>query len=117
MSEPGANRVRKERLHELSRFLRGCVPGDELRLECSDNRERRLAVDHRVEVRNGIVILKLSGHGASYQLNVPHADYEAPVAPLIWRSGNAIVTNAALTKESDEIWSDTTAADLGVSKR
>lgn len=117
MSESGANRVRKEELHELSRFLRGCVPGDELKLECSDDGSRQLGVDHRTELKNGMVILKLSGHGASYQLNVPHADYEAPVAPLIWRSGDAIVTDASLTEESGELWSDTTAADMGVQKR
>ena len=117
MSESGANRVRKERLQERSRFLRGCVPGDELHLECSDNRSRDLTVEHRIELQNGMVMLKLSGHGARYQLNVPHENYEAPVAPLIWRIGNATVTDVALTKESDEIWSDTTAADLGVPKR
>ncbi|OYR85032.1 hypothetical protein DJ84_04020 [Halorubrum ezzemoulense] len=116
MRESGTN-VRTERLHELSRFLRGCVPGDELDLECSDDRSRQLTVDHRIELQNGMVMLKLSGHGARYQLNVPHAGYDAPVAPLIWRSGNAIVKEATLTEESDELWSDTTAADLGVSKR
>lgn len=117
MSESGSSRVRKEELHELSRFLRGFVPGDELDLECSDDRSRQLTVEHRIELQNGMVMLKLSGHGARYQLNVPHAGYEAPVAPLIWRSGNAIVTEATLTEESNEIWSDTTAADIGVSER
>mgnify|MGYP006276388193 FL=1 len=110
-------RANTEQLHELSRFLRGCVPGDDLDLECSDDRSRQVTVDHRIELQNGMVMLKLSGHGASYQLNVPHAGYDAPVAPLVWRSGNAIVTDATLTEEGDELWSDTTAADLGVSKR
>ncbi|MDB2246565.1 hypothetical protein PM015_17925, partial [Halorubrum ezzemoulense] len=89
MSESCTN-IRTERLHELSRFLRGCVPGDELELECSDDRSRQLTVERRIELQNGMVMLKLSGHGARYQLKVPHAGYDAPVAPLIWRSGNAI---------------------------
>ena len=106
-----------EQLEELSGFLRDCVPGDKLQLECSDDATRTLAVDHRIELRNDTVMLKLSGHGARYQLNVPHEGYESPTPPLVWRSGNAIVTKATLVEESDRVWSDTTAADLGVSKR
>jgi len=117
MSERGSTTVRTEVLRERCRFLRNCVPGDELRLDCSDDRTRTLSVDHRIEIQNGTVILKCSGHGTSYQLNVCHDGYEAPVAPLIWRSGDAIVPGAELLEESDEFWSDTTAADLGVSER
>jgi hypothetical protein len=108
---------RTEELRERCRFLRGCVPGEELRLDCSDDRTRTVDVDSRIEVQNGMVILHCSGHGTSYQLNVAHDGYDAPVAPLIWRSGNAIVTGVELLEESDEIWTDTTAADLGVSER
>ena len=117
MSERNTTTVRTEELRERCRFLRGCVPGDELRLDCSDDRTRTVDVDARTEVRNGMVILNCSGHGTSYQLNVAHDGYDTPVAPLIWRSGNAIVTGVELVEESDEIWTDTTAADLGVSER
>lgn len=106
-----------EQLEELSGFLRECVPGDKLRLACSDETTRALTVEHRIELRNGTVMLKLSGHGARYQLNVPHEGYDSPTPPLVWRSGNAIVAEATLVEESDRIWSDTTAADLGVSER
>ncbi|WP_281195815.1 hypothetical protein [Halorubrum sp. F4] len=117
MSDVAANRARKEELHERCRFLRGCVPGDELHLECSDERTRSVTVDGRLEVSNGMVVLNVVGHGTIYQLNVPHDGYEEPLAPLIWRSGDALVTGVELVEESNEIWCDTTAEDLGVSER
>jgi len=67
----------------------GCVPGEEVRLDCSDDRTRTVDVDSRIEVQNGMVILHCSGHGTSYQLNVAHDGYDAPVAPLIWRAARS----------------------------
>ena len=61
MSDRGTTTVRTEELRERCRFLRGCVPGDELRLDCSDDRTRTVDVDARIEVQNGMVILNCSG--------------------------------------------------------
>jgi len=110
-------RANKTKLRETARFLRQVVPGDALSLACSDDAERTLTIDSRMDLDNDGVVLKASGHGTHYQINVARPSIDAPVSQIQWQSGRAIVTEATLRERTDQLWSDTTAADIGVSER
>lgn len=102
---------------ERNDFLRRCVPGDELELECWDFKTRKVTVTARIEKQNGGVTLKAEGHGTTYQIDVSGPDYPGASVRIIWTSGNSQVRYARLKKESDHLWSSVTAADLGVPSR
>ncbi|WPH59256.1 hypothetical protein AFNJKBDN_CDS0039 [Halorubrum virus V_ICIS4] len=107
----------KEALQERNRLLRNCIPGETLELACSDNRTRTVEITHRIELENGTAVLKADGHGTRYQVNAPAAEKDCSPAQLRWPSGFAFVVGVSVEAESDQLWSDTTAADLGVSER
>ena len=108
-----------ERQHaneERNRFLRQSLPGDKLELGCSDGRSRTVTIENRMEIRNGTVIFVAKGYGTRYELvALPDDNYRTP-PELDWPSGHVFVRSADLVEESEQIWSDTTAEDLGIQK-
>lgn len=99
---------------ERNEFLRGCVPGDELELDCWDNRTRKVTVTARIELQNGGVCLKAEGYGTKYQIDVPRPLMEGASVRIRWPSDWSGVRRARSEKEGQQIWSNVTAADLGI---
>lgn len=108
--------MKTEAMLERNRFLRNCVPGERVRLGCSDNSTRTVEITHRLELDNETAVLKAKGHGTRYQINAPGPDKSASPAQVRSSSVFAFVTDVELVEESDQLWSDTTAEDLGVEK-
>ena len=102
---------------ERNDFLRRCVPGDELELDCWDGCTRKVTITARIELQNGGVCLKGEGHGAKYQIDVSGPLYAGASVRIIWGSGHSTVRRARSEKEGQQIWSSVTAADLGVPSR
>lgn len=99
---------------ERNEFLRSCEPGEELELECTDSRTRTIRVTAWIGKANGSVTLKAEGHGTTYQIDVPSPSFEGAVTRIRWPSGCAWVRKLVGEMDPDQIWSDTTAADLGI---
>ena len=107
-------KVDKRELQERNRFLRGCIPGEKVRLECSDNSTRTVEISNRIELNNDTAVLKAEGHGTRYQINAPSPEKDASPAQIRTASVFAFVIGAELVEESEQLWSDTTAEDLGI---
>lgn len=105
---------RSDKEIERNDFLRRCVPGDDLELECWDFKTRKVTVTARIEQQNGGVILKAEGHGAEYQIDVSAPLYAGAEVLIRWASDYSHIRHARLESEGEQIVSDVTAADLGI---
>lgn len=103
-----------EEREERNRYLRQVVPGETLTLECSDEKTRRVEVGGRIEKDGGGVILTAKGHGTTYTVDVPAPDIKGALVTLQTANVQAWVKRAQGPADVEGLWSDTTAADLGI---
>jgi hypothetical protein len=104
----------------MNQYLREEVAeGDKIEVECSDRRERSMELTGREELRGGGIVLKADGHGTTYQINIPPEEDEGAAMSIRWPSCKSLVMIRgldAVEKEAD-LWTDTTAEDLGIPGR
>ena len=102
----------EQKHQERNRLLGGCIPGERLLLECSDNKTRRVRIIDRTEFENSGTVFGAKGHGTEYEMHVPSCEYDA--VELEWPTGYAFVVGVKIIEQSNELWSDTSASDIGV---